>query len=145
MKIDERFWRRWLTAASIVVILFGLSMVLAPGPLKKFFAILLYSSPGALDAFTAPAVSYIALAHAVLGSVMFGWGIALLLILFGPFRRGAREGWRMLAISLAAWFVPDTAFSLWSGFWRNAVLNAALAVLFAVPLAATYRVFRGRK
>jgi hypothetical protein len=32
-------------------------------------------------------------------------------------------------------------FSLWSGFWQNAVLNSVIAVLFAIPLAATYSVF----
>ena len=25
--------------------------------------------------------------------------------------------------TVAAWFIPDTTFSLWSGFWQNAVLN----------------------
>jgi hypothetical protein len=52
---------------------------------------------------------------------------------------GSRLGWRIVAFSAAAWFVPGTTFSLWSGFWQNAVLNAAFAVLFLVPLAATYR------
>jgi hypothetical protein len=37
--------------------------------------------------------------------------------------------------------VPDTAFSLGTGFWQNAVLNAVFVVLFAVPLAATYKAF----
>ncbi len=46
-----------------------------------------------------------------------------------------------LAGLVTAWFTPDTAFSLWSGFWQNAVLNVAVATLFAVPLAATYRTF----
>ncbi len=68
---------------------------------------------------------------------MFGWGVALLCILLGPFRRGSREAWLTLVVSLAAWLIPDTTLSLWSGFWQNAVLNVVLAVLFAVPLAAT--------
>ena len=72
---------------------------------------------------------------------MFGWGVALLFVLLGPFRRGSREGWLTLTVSLLAWFVPDTAFSLWSGFWQNAALNAIFAVLFAVPLGATYHAF----
>jgi hypothetical protein len=37
------------------------------------------------------------------------------------------------------WFVTDTVLSLATGFWQNAVLNVVLAVLFAVPLAATWR------
>ncbi|MFM8411597.1 MAG: hypothetical protein ACKOCT_15140, partial [Alphaproteobacteria bacterium] len=50
--------------------------------------------------------------------------------------RGSRFGWNVVAGSLAAWFVPDTLYSLWSGFWPNAVLNFSFATLFALPLAA---------
>ena len=32
------------------------------------------------------------------------------------------EGWQIIAVSVAAWFIPDTTFSLWSGSWQNAVL-----------------------
>jgi len=39
----------------------------------------------------------------------------------------------MVTVSLAAWFNPDTAFSLLSGFWQNAVLNCVMALLFTVP------------
>lgn len=69
----------------------------------------------------------------VLGAVMIGWSVVLLFALFGPFRRGQLEGWRMVTVSLAAWFNPDTAFSLLSGFWQNAVLNCVMALLFTVP------------
>jgi hypothetical protein len=72
---------------------------------------------------------------------MFGWGLALLLVVRGPFARGAREGWLIVAVSVAAWFVPDTAFSMWAGFWQNAVLNVVFLALFAAPLAATYGAF----
>ena len=35
--------------------------------------------------------------------------------------------------------MPDTLYSLLSGFWPNAVLNAGFALLFAVPLLALRR------
>ncbi len=69
---------------------------------------------------------------------MVGWGTALVLVVRGPFASGAAIGWRIIAVSVTAWFVLDTAYSLWSGFWQNAVLNVVFLVLFAVPLAATY-------
>lgn len=56
---------------------------------------------------------------------------------------GEAMGWRIIALSVAAWFVPDTAYSLWSGFWQNAVLNLAFLILFAVPLGATYNTQHG--
>lgn len=138
------FWRRWLVVVTVGVALFGISMVLAPGLIRDLFSLLMFSSPGHIDSFGAPAVAYISLAHGVMGAVMFGWAVALLFVLLGPFRRGARDAWRTLAVSLSAWFVPDTAYSLWLGFWQNAVLNLALFVLFAIPLAATYSAFRER-
>jgi len=135
----ELFWWRWLLAVTCGVMLFGLSMVVAPDLTRQFFGLLVFSSATGLDTFGGPANDYIMLLHAVLGSVMFGWGVALLFVLLGPFRTGGFHGWLTLCVSLAAWFVPDTAYSLWSGFWQNAMLNGVFAILFAIPLAATYR------
>jgi hypothetical protein len=136
------FWWRWLIVVTLGVMLSGITMVALPALTLEFFGLLLYSSPEALYTFGAPTKAYITLVHGVLGSVMFGWGVALLYILLGPFRRGSREGWLMLVVSLAAWFVPDTALSLWSGFWQNAALNGVIAVLYIIPLVASYRAFK---
>lgn len=135
------FWLRWLVVASALVVGFGASMVLAPGPTRQLFGLLLFGAPDAVDARAGSAVGYVTLVHAVLGATMVGWGVLLLLVVLGPFRRGSPEGWRMLTTSLAAWFVPDTVFSVASGFWPNALLNTGFIVLFAVPLLAT----RGRR
>jgi hypothetical protein len=137
MKNSAFFWWRWLIVVTVGVMLFGLVLVVVPGLTRQLFSILVFSSSDHITAFGEPAVSYITLVHGVLGAVMFGWGVALFCILLGPFRRGSREAWLTLAISLAAWLIPDTTLSLWLGFWQNAVLNAVLALLFAVPLAAT--------
>lgn len=133
------FWQRWLIVVSTGVMLYGISMVLAPDLLRQFFSLLAYGSPSTIDSFGAEAADYIALAHAVMGSVMFGWGATMMFILFYQFRPGNRTGWLTIAVPLAAWFIPDTLFSLWSGFWQNAALNLAFAILFAIPLAATFR------
>lgn len=135
------FWWRWLWVATAGTLLFGAAMVLAPGPTRQFFGLLLYARPDAIGDFGPDAVAYITLLHAVLGAVMVGWSVALLFVLHGPFRRGERAGWTTLAVSLVAWFVPDTLFSLASGFWPNAAFNLVFAALFAVPLAATWRAF----
>jgi hypothetical protein len=139
-----RFWQRWLIVVTIGVAVFGLTLVVAPTLARRLFGLLIYASPFGIDRLGAPAAPYITLVHGVLGAVMFGWAIALLFIVIGPFGRGSREGWLTMTVSLTAWFVPDTAFSLWTGFWPNAVLNLVFATLFAIPLAATYRAFRQR-
>jgi len=135
------FWSRWLLAVTIGVMVFGLTLVLAPGLAREGFSFLVYANTERIAAFGDDAVEYVALVHAVLGAVMFGWGAALLLVARGLFARGVREGWQIVAVSVVAWFIPDTAFSLWSGFWQNAVLNLVFIALFAAPLSATYRVF----
>ncbi|MFM9023709.1 MAG: hypothetical protein ACKOK7_08275 [Solirubrobacterales bacterium] len=132
----NRFWMGWLTAATVVMTLFGLALVVAPDLAREGFSLLVYSSSEQISGFGPEAADYVELAHAVMGSVMVGWGVALLLVLRGPMRRSPAEGVRIFAISLLCWFVPDIAFSLISGFWQNAVLNLVFALLFAVPLAA---------
>jgi len=139
------FWLRWLLAVTLGVMAVGLVLVLAPGLTRQGFSLLVYADTERITAFGPDAVAYIALVHAVLGSVMFGWGLALLFVVRGLFSRGAREGWQIVAVSVAAWFVPDTAFSLWSGFWQNALLNLAFIILFALPLAATYPIFHEKR
>jgi hypothetical protein len=129
-------WIRWLSLASAGVVLFGLLLVAAPGLTRRGFSLLVYATPLALDAFGAEPARYISLAHAVMGSLMIGWGTALFMITRQMLARGSRLGWRLMALSLACWFVPDTAVSLLSGYWQNAVLNAVFLTLFAIPLAA---------
>lgn len=47
----------------------------------------------------------------------------------------------MLAAPLILWFVADSAFSLYTGFWQNVLLNAVLLLLFFIPLGATRKYF----
>lgn len=140
-KIPSAFWVRWLVVVTLGVMVFGLLLVVAPGLAREGFSLLIYGDGQQIATFGSRATQYIGLVHAVLGAVMFGWGVALLLVVRGLFARGTREGWQIVAVSVAAWFVPDTTFSLWSGFWQNAVLNLVFITLFAIPLAATYQGF----
>ncbi|MFM8527766.1 MAG: hypothetical protein ACKOPI_07700 [bacterium] len=135
----NRFWLNWLTVVTAGVIAFGLFLVVAPGPASQGFSLLVFSSADRISEFGSEAESYIELAHAVMGAVMVGWGTALLLVLRGPLQRDLSEVLKIYAVSLLVWFVPDTIFSVASGFWQNAILNLVFAVLFAVPLGALYR------
>ena len=134
-----QLWVNWLLCASAGVALFGLILVLAPGLGRQGFSLLVYGNADRLTSFGTEPARYIALAHAVLGAVMFGWGTALVLIVRALLASGSMLGWRIIAFSVCAWFAPDTAYSLWSGYWQNAILNCSFALLFFVPLAATYR------
>ena len=136
------FWYRWFLFVIIGVMLFGISMVIIPSLILKLFSLLIYSNSNTIESeFSLEAVKYIELVHGVLGAVMFGWGTLLLVILIGPFKNGSIDGWYYLATSVIAWFVPDTLFSLWKGFWQNAILNSILLSLLTLPLIATYNAF----
>lgn len=133
----SNFWINWLLAASAGVVAFGLVLVLAPTLTAQGFSLLVYASPDRISGFGPEQVRYIGLVHAVLGGVMVGWGTALFLVTKALLAGGSRVGWNIVALSLATWFVPDTAYSLLSGFWQNAVLNSVFLCLFAIPLWAT--------
>ena len=136
------FWLRWLYLVILGVMLFGASMVIMPEVARDLFSLLFYSSPGEFQArYPVDANEYIMFAHGVLGATMVGWSATMLLILKGPFRRREPGGWMMLAIPLILWFIADSAFSLYTGFWQNVLLNAVLLLLFGIPLLATRKYF----
>lgn len=134
MNSIQVFWWRMLVAVTVFLMLFGLTLVLMPTLTLHGFSLLFYGSTERIIAFGAEATAYIRLLHAVLGAVMFGWGVVLMYLALGPLRRGVKAAWYAFAITLLAWFIPDTAYSLVSGFWQNAVLNVSFALLFALPL-----------
>jgi hypothetical protein len=137
------FWWRWLVLVSIGVMLFGLSMIVFPDLIEALFNVVAFQNREIDDLFGAEAVHYIQFVYGVLGAVMAGWMIPLLFILFGAFRRGEREGWLAIALSIGLWFVVDTVWSAYMGFWGNVVLNIGFFLLYFVPLAATFRSFYG--
>ncbi len=134
----KAFWLAWLRIATVFMIAFGLFLVIAPALSRQGFSLMVYSSADRIGGFGPAAADYIELAHAVMGAVMVGWGVALLMVLRGPMQRNVREGALIYAVSLGCWFVPDTIFSLASGFWQNAILNTGFALLFGIPLVACF-------
>jgi hypothetical protein len=133
------FWWRWLLTATCAVIIAGACLVFLPGFARNLFGVLYYGSATALDDFPDEAVRYITLAHGVLGAVMISWGVAFAFVLLGPFRQAQPNAWWTFSVSLATWFVVDSGFSLWTGFWQNAVLNAVIALFFLPALAGMRR------
>ena len=138
------FWWRWLVAADIIVIVFGAAQALLPDLIRQGFSLLVFGSASYVDTFPQDAIRYITLTHAVMGSVMIGWGVSMMYTLLTQFRTGEWTGWVSIAIAMTLWFIPDTAMSILTGFWQNAVLNVGFILLFVIPLAATYRTFRAK-
>jgi hypothetical protein len=81
------------------------------------------------------ALGYTRFVYGVLGAVMFGWSLAVWGLVIGPVRRREPWAWNTVALSMAGWFIADSTLSIVNGYGENAILNAAFAVLFGVPLA----------
>jgi len=137
-------WSRLLQVAAAVVIALSAVLVLAPGIGGAIFNLVYFRQTGYPVPFPPEADAYIRFSNGVLGAVMTGWMIAVIAIARGPFVEGRPWAWMTVAGSVAGWFLIDTAFSVMLGAWGNVALNTAMVLMFAVPLLATRRHFRGR-
>jgi len=139
------FWFRWLQILTIVMILFGAMMLVTPDVTLGLFSMIFYGEPGGFQArYPAEAIEYMRFIHGDLGSTIVGWGVTAYLALNGPFRRVDSGGWIMLVTPLVVWFVTGAGYSIYAGFWRNAVFNTLFLVLYSIPLLATRKCFNGK-
>lgn len=131
-------WDRWLLVAWLLALLLGLALVVFAAPMVSVFDALFFDA-GAAPVDTEAGLAYLAFVYRVLGAVLVGWAALLALVAAGPLRRRERWAWWAVAASIGTWYVLDSAGSLIAGFGANALLNSALAILFAIPLAAMWR------
>ena len=129
-------WFGCLRALSLGMVAFGALVLLVRPVSLGAFGLMVYGDPGFPAGFSSEAKDYIQLAHAVMGAVMVGWFLTLRWVVAAA-EHGTPGAWRAAVGAFAAWFVLDTGYSLASGFWPNAVLNTAVAALFAPGFAAT--------
>jgi hypothetical protein len=127
-------WWRVLAFVGVYLVMFGMTMLILPNFTVRAFSLIIYADENRLFEHSSAAVAYIKLLHAVLGAVIVGWGAAVFLIVWKVAPTLPKIAWQLVLSSALAWFIPDTSYSLLSGFWQNAVLNLAFAMLFALPL-----------
>jgi hypothetical protein len=133
-----RLWIGLLASACALVIIMSVILVAAPPLGQMGFNALLFGQSHSPRNFSPNAIHYITFVYGILGSVMIGWMVALLFIIFGPFARGERWAWTAVATSASAWFAIDSAFSWQMGFPANIVLNVTCYLAFAIPLIGSY-------
>lgn len=132
----SRFWQSWFSTWAAVVVIFGL--VLAGGafaatdaPAKIAFTLFGNPLPADIDAHHRFAIG-------LMGAVTMGWGLtyfATFKALFELEPAKAAPIWRWVLFASLVWYVIDSAISIATGFWMNAVSNTALLVLLLIPLA----------
>jgi ABC-type multidrug transport system fused ATPase/permease subunit len=131
--MSNSFWSKVLLVVIVGTLLFSLSIVFLPQIIQPIFNLIIFNTTE--SPFDREATRYIVFVFGVLGAVMVGWMVALLYLA----RRGGREAWQAITVSLVVWYLIDSGFSLYSGYGANAVLNTVIMVAFAVPLVMLYR------
>jgi hypothetical protein len=131
------FWRGWLNAWAWVVIVFGLVLAGAGLDATDGFANMAFGivGGGAVVEWT----PHLRFSVALMGAVTMGWGVTYLALFSAAHRVGDQAGpvWRLATLGMIVWFVIDSALSVATGFWLNAVSNAGLAVGYLAPVLAT--------
>lgn len=137
------FWQKWLVGLGIYLVILGLIMAFFG---KSHFMDWLINQH--FDPIFWPdneishgAVHFKNWIYSVLGAVLAGWGIVLSFLAYYPFKLQEKWAWSAIAIAVTLWFVVDTSYSLYYGVTINAILNAVLFGLFAVPLFFTRKHF----
>ena len=138
-----RLWSTWLWVWCWGVLAFGALLVTAAIPGLDAGARMLFGmfAPNPATAFTfdLPAVRF---GLGLQGALTIGWAMTM----FGMLRAAKTIGapiWRSLTVPLLTWYVIDSAISIATGFWLNAVSNTALMVTYLIPVLAS-SVLRGK-
>jgi hypothetical protein len=129
-------WSTWIVVWCWGVMAFGALLVTGAIPVvdgaARALFVLFSGDPATADVFDHPAVRF---GIGIQGALTLGWGLTMLALVQTP-SVSARE-WRMLSLALMAWYVIDSAISVSTGFWLNAVSNTVLIVAFLIPVLAS--------
>jgi hypothetical protein len=131
------FWRNWLNVWSVVVVIFGLVLAGAGLEATDSAAEMLFGFMGPPGGFDW--TPHLRFATALMGAVTLGWGLTFFAAFGAAHRLGDAAGsvWRMLTVAAVVWFVVDSALSVATGFWLNAVSNTFLMTGYLIPVLAS--------
>lgn len=131
------FWRRWMEIWAWSVVLFGAVLIACGLPGMDGLMLGLLGVLGDAPADVAPALRF---AWALMGAVSLGWGLTLVAFLRaidGLGAAAAAPAWRMLTVSVFAWYMIDSLMSVATGFALNAGSNTLLLIGYLVPVLVT--------
>lgn len=133
----SRLWSNWLLVWCWGVLAFGALLVTAAIPGLDAGARLLFQvfagNPANAATFDLPAVRF---GLGLQGALTIGWAMTMFAVIQAAKTIGAPI-WRSLTFALLAWYVIDSAVSVSTGFWLNAVSNTALMVTYLIPVFAS--------
>lgn len=132
--------RTALKAAAAICIAIGLAMAAAPfTALAPGFDLFLDIAHLPVDGSQQISTDTEALLSAISGGLLTGLGTAVWLITRHLHPRDPALAARIITLTLAAWYLPDSAGSLAAGAWFNVVMNTGFLALFLIPLGLAGR------
>ncbi|TVR51743.1 MAG: hypothetical protein EA425_06385 [Puniceicoccaceae bacterium] len=135
-----RFWYLWLLTVSLVFVLVGVVIALAPA--SWFFspwnyAVSRHFFGGSLPEEAAALRSFF---MGLLGGTIAGYFLLQSLVVMQGFRKRQAWAWWAVTGALMLWFVVDSARSFHHGAWFNVLMvNLPTLVLVGLPLVMTAR------
>lgn len=68
------------------------------------------------------------------GGLLAGWGLMTWLVTDRVYSRDPAAGRAIILPSILAWFIVDGIGSVAAGAWFNVIVNAAILMMFLIPL-----------
>ncbi len=140
------FWSRWIIFLSLFLIIYGLSMVIAPRMMNTTLVVpILYSRADFQDAFTSmvePELTFFNMLNALMGAITVSWAVQIAWTAHKPFRSGETWAWNAIGMGALIWAVLEFYIKLTSGIRGiGLIAHFSLLIAFAIPLIFTYRYF----
>lgn len=129
-------WSTWILLWCWGVVAFGIVLVTIAipgldGPARALLVVF-SGDPATADVVGLPAVKF---GIGIQGALSIGWGLTALAFVQTP-GIGARQ-WQAITFAIFLWYVIDSAISVATGFWINAVSNTVILAAFLIPVLAS--------
>lgn len=127
--------KRWLTFTGIALVAFGLlgltgTVPATNEPLRWGLDLLAWP----LDGFPSYESREIYFLTALTGGFLTGWGVTVLCLTHWLYSQAPEAVRKTAVIGLLSWFVVDSAGSVLSGNWPNAVWNILVLMILVGPM-----------
>jgi hypothetical protein len=129
------FWRAWLTVWCVAVGAFGALLAAGAFEATRAPVVLLYTLLGGAPPMFDPALAF---SVGLMGAVTIGWSLTFYAAFEAAHALGAQSAriWRLITVSVFAWYVIDGAISALTGYALNIASNTVLLIGYLIPLMA---------
>lgn len=133
----SRIWWNWLQVWCWAALAFGALLLTAAipsvdGAVRAVF-VLFSGDPETAAVFEHSAVRF---GLGLQGALTIGWVLTIFPLMEAAKTTGAPT-WRALTVAVLVWYVIDSAVSVATGFWLNAISNTVFLVAFMAPIWAS--------